>query len=49
MFKVLYPNTKITDLNKSIDERIILHIYSNSCIPQMRVCKVNIIKKGTEY
>ena len=48
MFKTLYPYTKITDLFKSV-EKIILHANNNKCIPQMGVCKVNIINKGIEY
>ena len=49
MYKALYSNTKITDLNTSIDRKIILHTYNTSCIPQMGVCKITIINKGIEY
>ena len=57
MFKALYqntkitdlnPNTKITHLNKSI-EKIKLHTYNNSCIPPMGVCNVTTVNKGIEY
>ena len=46
MLKALYWNTEITHLNKAVDTKIILHAYSNSCIPQLGVCKVNIINKS---
>ena len=34
----------MTCINKKI-----LHAYNNSCIPQMGICKVTIINKGTVY
>ena len=46
MFKALYPNTKITGLNNSVDDKIILHACNNSCMPQMELCKVNIMNKS---
>ena len=49
MFRVLYPNTKITDLNKSVDKKVILHAYNNPCIPQMGVCEVTRINKVIKY
>ena len=44
VFKLLFPHSKITDLNKSIDK--IIYAYNNLCIEQMAVCKVTIINKG---
>ena len=49
MLKALYPNTKRTDPNISIDDHIIFHTYNNACIAQMRVCKVNIINKWIKH
>ena len=46
MFKTLFLNTEVTELNKSVDKRIVLHVYNNSCIPEMAICKGFIIHKG---
>ena len=47
--KVLFHDTNSADLNKSIDEKVVLHTYNNSCIPQMDVWKVTIIKNGIKF
>ena len=47
MFRMVFPYTNITDLNKSMDKNSIIHL-SNSYIPQMGVCKITIINKGIE-
>ena len=44
----LFAHMQITDLKKSIDRKIELHAYNNSCIQQMRTCRVTIINKGIE-
>ena len=49
MFKLIDSNTKIMDLNMSIDKSLILCTYKNSCKSEMGVCRVTIIKKGTKY
>ena len=49
MFKVLFPHTKITNLNRSIERKILLCTYNNWCIPQMEVWKVTIINKGIKF
>ena len=43
LFRGLFPHTRITDFNKSMVRKIILWSYNKSCIPQMAVCKVNVI------
>ena len=48
MFKMLYPNTKIMNLNKLIDKKSIVHI-KNLCLHQMGVYKVTITDTGIEY
>ena len=49
MYKMLFPHTNVNKLNKSINRKIVLHAYNNSCIPQMGICKVIIIIEGTGY
>ena len=49
MFKTIFPHTKITYVNNTMDRKIILHDYNNSCVPQMGVCRVTIINKGIEF
>ena len=49
VFKVLFPHVRITDLNKSIDRKIILCAYNNSCKQQMGEDKVTIIEKGIAF
>ena len=49
IFKVLFPKTTLEQLLKHKDKRVILCTYSNSCVPQMGVCKVNIVNKGIKY
>ena len=34
MLKGFFPDTKITNLNKPLDKKVILHTYNNSCILQ---------------
>ena len=49
MYKLLLPQTNIDELNKSINKKIVLHTYSNSCIEQMGkmgICHISIINKA---
>ena len=41
--------TKCTNLNKSIDRKIILNTYTDYCIPQMGIYIVTIINNGIEF
>ena len=49
MSKMFFPDTKIANLNKSIDKKAILHAENNSCITQMSICKVIMINKGITF
>ena len=49
MFNMVFPCTKIIELNKSIDRKIILCTYNNSCVPQTGECKVTTINKSIEF
>ena len=48
MFKTLFPHSKITNLDRPLDRKIILCTCYNSCLPQMAVSKVTIINNGIE-
>ena len=49
MFRMLFPYTKITNLNKSTIKQLALITYNNPCIPQMGVCNVSTINKDIKY
>ena len=43
MYKTLFLQTNIDESNKTIK---VLCTYNNSCIPQMGICQIAIVKKG---
>ena len=45
MFKRLFPNTTIADLNKCIDKKVVLYAYNHSYILQIGICLVTIIHR----
>ena len=49
MLDVLFKDTKIDNLNTYIDRKVISCTYNKSYMSQMRMCKVIITTKGTEY
>ena len=48
MFKKLFPRMPITKLNKNINKKVRLHVYNNSRIPQLVLCKVTIEHRNVE-
>ena len=48
MHRTLFPLTNIDELNISINKIYVLHAYKDSCIPQMGIYHIAILKKGIE-
>ena len=47
MFRISFTQININELNKFINEKkIVLCTYNNSCIPQIVICHIVIIKKA---
>ena len=49
MYKMLFPNTNINEVSKSINKKVVFHAYNNSCILQMGICRVTLFNKGIAY
>ena len=49
MDKTLFLQTNIDELNKSVNNKIVLCTYNKSCILPMSICHTAIINKIIEY
>ena len=49
IFKVLFLDTKISNINRSIFMKVVLYAYTNLCIQQVGICNITIINKGIEF
>ena len=49
MYKVLFQQTNISELKKSLKGKIMFHAYNNLCILQIGICRVAFINKVTFY
>ena len=49
MYKLLFQENYIDKLNKSINMKTVLYVYSTSCIPQIGMCHIAINNKGIKY